>query len=73
MHSLRHESRDHVVDVPHLTVGWSVPRDIELQRFPEPVVSRVNELSSCRYFLAQDTIAVVSPEEEKVVALIDRS
>jgi hypothetical protein len=73
MHSIRHERRDHIVDVPHLTLGWSVPRDIELQRFPEPVVSRVSELSSCRYFLAEDKIAVVSPEEEKVVALIDRS
>jgi hypothetical protein len=58
--------------VPHLTVGWSVPRDIELAPFPDPVVSRVNELSSCRYFVSEDQIAIVSPEDEKVVAVIDR-
>ncbi len=67
------ESHASNVDVPHLTVGWSVPRDIELQSFPEPVLSRVSELGSCRYFVAEDKIAVVSPEEEKVVAVIDRS
>jgi uncharacterized protein DUF1236 len=73
VHAIDRESREHRVDVPHLTVGWSVPRDIELQKFPEPVVSRVSELSSCRYFVAEDKIAVVSPDEEKVVLLIDRS
>jgi len=71
--SIERESRASSVDVRHLTVGWSVPRDVELQPFPEQVVSRVTELSSCRYFVAEDKIAVVSPDEEKVVALIDRS
>jgi hypothetical protein len=50
-----------------------VPRDIELQSFPEPVLSHISELGSCRYFVAEDKIAVVSPDQEKVVAVIDRS
>ena len=39
----------------------------------EPVLSHISELGSCRYFVAEDAIAVVSPDEEKVVAVIDRS
>jgi hypothetical protein len=64
---------DQKVGVRDLTIGWSVPREIALQRFPDRVVSQVGELNSCRYFVAQDQIAIVSPEEEKVVFLIDRS
>jgi len=66
----RHDQR---VGVRDLTIGWSVPREIALQTFPDRVVSQVGELSSCRYFVAQDQIAIVSPEEEKVILLIDRS
>jgi hypothetical protein len=71
--AIRHEDRGRKVDVHHLSVGWSVPREVELQRFPDPVISQVGELSSCRYFVAQDQIAIVSPDNEKVVLLIDRS
>ena len=71
--AIERESHAPRVDVPHLTVGWSVPREIELQSFPEPVISQISELGSCRYFVAEDKIAVVSPDEEKVVAVIDRS
>jgi hypothetical protein len=66
----RHDQR---VGVRDLTIGWSVPREITLERFPDRVLSQVGELNSCRYFVAQDQIAIVSPEEEKVVLLIDRS
>jgi hypothetical protein len=64
---------DEEVDVRRLSIGWSVPANIELLRFPDPILSRVGELSSCRYFVAEDQIAIVSPEEERVVFLIDRS
>jgi hypothetical protein len=70
LHSIRHPDR---VDVRDLTVGWSVPRDIELLPFPDPVLDRVGELNACRYFVAADQIAIVNPEEEKIVLLIDRS
>jgi hypothetical protein len=69
---LRSIRRDDRVDVRDLTVGWSVPRDIELLRFPDRVLARIGELGSCRYFVAEDQIAIVSPDQEKVVLLIDR-
>jgi hypothetical protein len=71
--AISREERGRIVDVRHLSVGWSVPGEVELQRFPDPVISRLGELGSCRYFLAQDQIAIVSPDNETVVLLIDRS
>ena len=65
--------REDMVDVSDLTIGWSVPRDIELLTFPDPVLSRAGELSPCRYFVAENQIAIVDPEDEKVVLLIDWS
>jgi hypothetical protein len=61
------------VDVADLEVGWSVPGDIELSTFPSAVLSAADELSACRYFIADDQLAVVDPEEDKVVLLIDKS
>lgn len=60
------------VDVADLEVGWSVPGDIELREFPSEVLSEADELSGCRYFIADDELAVVDPEEDKVVLLIDK-
>jgi hypothetical protein len=60
------------VDVSNLEVGWSVPADIELERFPEAVLSEADELSACRYFIADDQLAIVDPDEDKVVLLIDK-
>lgn len=60
------------VDVRDLEVGWSVPSDVELQRFPDRVVSEADELSACRYFVAKDQLAIVDPVEEKVVFVIDK-
>lgn len=61
------------VDVKNITVGWSVPGEIELRRFPEPVLSQNGKLESCRYFIADDQIAIVDPSEEMVVLLIDHN
>jgi hypothetical protein len=63
----------HEVDVSNLEIGWSVPADIELERFPTAVLSKADELSACRYFIADDQLAVVDPDEDKVVLLIDKS
>ena len=70
LHSIRRTDR---VDVRGLTVGWAVPRDIELLPFPDGVLARVGELGACRYFVSDDQVAIVSPEEERIVLLIDRS
>jgi hypothetical protein len=61
------------VNVDDLEVGWSVPGDIELREFPSEVLSEADELSGCRYFVADDELAVVDPEEDRVVLLIDKS
>jgi hypothetical protein len=60
------------VDVSNITVGWSVPGEIELRTFPEPVVARAGKLAACRYFVAEDQVAIVDPVEETVVLLIDQ-
>ena len=62
----------HEIDVSNLEVGWSVPADIELERFPKAVLSEADELSACRYFIADDHLAIVDPDEDKVVFLIDK-
>jgi hypothetical protein len=61
------------VDVDDLEVGWSVPKNIELHEFSGAVLDRADELGACRYFVADDSIAVVDPDESKVVLVIDRS
>jgi hypothetical protein len=61
------------VDVADLEVGWSVPGEIQLERFPESVLAEAAELSPCRYFVADDQLAIVDPDEHKVVLLIDKS
>jgi hypothetical protein len=60
------------VDVSDLEIGWSVPSEIALERFPEPVLAEAAELSACRYFVADDQLAIVDPDEDKVVLLIDK-
>ena len=50
-----------------------VPSEIALERFPEPVLAEAAELSACRYFVADDQLAIVDPDEDKVVLLIDKS
>jgi len=57
--------------VSGVTIGWSVPNDIELLSFPEPVLERTSKLSGCRYFVVDDEIAIVDPQEDKVVLLVE--
>ena len=70
---LQSVSRGREVDVADLSVGGKVPRDIELLSFPDRVVSEASELGSCRYFDAGDQIAIVDPDEDKIVLIIDKS
>ena len=65
--------RGREVDVSDLEIGWSVPSEIALERFPEAVLAEAAELSACRYFVADDQLAIVDPDEDKVVLLIDKS
>lgn len=61
------------VDVRDLEVGWSVPSNVKLQRFPDEVISKADELGGCRYFVARDQLAIVDPIDEKVIFVMDRS
>jgi hypothetical protein len=54
-------------------VGRKVPRDVELLSFPDTVITEASELGSCRYFDAGDQIAIVDPDEDKIVLIIDKS
>lgn len=59
-------------DIPDLSVGSQVPRDVELLVFPSSVTSEASELEACKYFAAGATIAIVDPKKETIVAVIDK-
>ncbi|MCV0368336.1 DUF1236 domain-containing protein [Filomicrobium sp.] len=58
------------VNVGGVSIGWDVPSSVELRTFPDPVLKRVSRLGSCRYFIVDDQIAIVDPNEHQVVVLI---
>jgi hypothetical protein len=59
------------VSIGGVSIGFSVPQDIELQAFPAPVVERDPQLEACRYFIVDDQIAIVDPDNDKVVLMIE--
>jgi hypothetical protein len=62
---------DKEVDAAGVTIGWSVPSDIELQTFPNSVLDQSGKLSGCRYFIVDDQVAIVDPDQDRVVLLIE--
>lgn len=54
-----------------VSVGMDVPGTIVLREFPTAVVDEVPELSSYRYFVFENEVAVVSPDERRVVLTIN--
>jgi hypothetical protein len=61
------------VKISGVSVGWSVPNDIEVRPLPPRVVERTSALSACRYFIVDDQIAIVDPDQDKVVLIIDHN
>lgn len=59
-------------DVAELSVGREVPSGVELLTFPDSVLTEVKELEGCQYFDAGDRIAIVNPDEDKIVLLLDK-
>ena len=59
------------VEISDVTVGWSVPSDVKLKALPRSVVDRWDSLSGCRYFVVDDQIAIVDPDQHEVVLLIE--
>jgi len=60
-------------DVSDISVGRAVPKGIELQRFPDGVLAEAKALEGCQYFDAGGEIAIVDPNEDKIVLIIDKS
>lgn len=58
------------VDVSGVSIGWRVPDTVRLETFPAPVTDRISGLSSCRYFVVDDRIAIVDPDAHNVVILV---
>lgn len=58
--------------IGQVTVGMDVPRQVELRSFPETVVEEVPELRSYRYFVFEDEVAIVDPQERTVVLTISQ-
>ena len=61
------------VSVSGVSVGWAVPNDIQLRSLPPRVVERTSRLSGCRYFVVNDQIAIVDPDQDKVVLMIEHN
>ena len=60
-------------DVADISVGRDVPKGVELLRFPDSVLAEAKVLQGCQYFDAGDQIAVVDPNEDRIVLIIDKS
>ena len=58
-------------DFEGVSVGWSVPQSVDLKTLPDPIVSRYGKLSGCRYFIVEDQIALVDPDDDEVVLLVE--
>jgi len=54
-----------------VTVGATVPADVELMPVPETVVTELPEVRSYRYFRYQDDVVLVDPSSRRVVQIID--
>jgi hypothetical protein len=59
------------IDASGVTVGWSVPSDVELKTLPSSIVDRSGALSGCRYFVVDGQVALVNPDQHEVVLLIE--
>jgi hypothetical protein len=60
-------------DIADISVGLEVPKGVELLRFPDSVLAEAKALEGCQYFDAGDEIAIVDPNEDKIVLIIDKS
>jgi Protein of unknown function (DUF1236) len=54
-----------------LALGAEVPRDVELRDFPAVVLGRVPEVGRYRYIVAGSDVAIVDPNDNAVVLVIN--
>ena len=54
-----------------LTEGSSVPRGADVQSFPDTVVQQVPKLKGHKYFAAENRVAIVDPQGDKVQLVLE--
>ena len=54
-----------------VTVGMTVPSEVELVEVPETVVTEVPTVRSYRYFRYNDDVVLVDPTSRRVVQILD--
>jgi hypothetical protein len=54
-----------------VTVGATVPADVELMAVPDTVVTELPTVKSYRYFRYNDDVVLVDPSSRRVVQIID--
>lgn len=54
-----------------VTVGATIPAEVELSAVPETVVTEIPTVKSYRYFRYNDDVVLVDPSSRRVVQIID--
>lgn len=54
-----------------ISIGMDVPNTVELRPLPSVVVDRVPDLRGHRYFVYENEIAIVDPQSDEIVMIID--
>jgi hypothetical protein len=68
--SVRSEDEEEI-DGGSLEVGWRVPDTIDLHEFDAAVTASEPGLEFCRYFVSEHQIAIVDPQRDRVVLLVE--
>ncbi|MDO9384307.1 MAG: DUF1236 domain-containing protein [Hyphomicrobiaceae bacterium] len=59
------------VKIGNLEIGAALPSDAKVEVFPSEVTTRVTKLDACRYVVIDDKVAVIDPNDDKIVAIIE--
>lgn len=59
------------VKIGNLEIGATLPQDARVEAFPSEVTTRVTKLDSCRYVVIDDKVAVIDPNDDRIVAIIE--
>ncbi len=54
-----------------VTVGMTVPSDVELMTVPDTIVTDVPAIRGYRYFVWNDDVVLVDPSTRRVVQIVD--
>jgi hypothetical protein len=54
-----------------VSVGWTVPADVELAPVPEEIYAEIPATRSYRYFSWNDRVVLVDPGTRRVIEVID--